>query len=84
MANLIRPQMLKGQFSNRPHLFISSDYDYWKTRMTIYIKALDYRVWRVIANGPQVPIKNVSGEKVPKEESEWDEIDLKLIYLYNI
>ena len=40
---------------------------------------LDYQVWRVFANDPYVPTKIVSGHKVPKEESEWDENDLKLI-----
>ena len=49
--------------------------------MTIYIKALYYLVKRVIANGPHVPTKTVSGENVPKKESEWNDNDLKLIDL---
>ena len=71
--------MLECQSINRPPLFVGSDYGYQKTRMTIYIKALDYQVWKVIANGPYVLPKTVRGQKVPKEESEWDENDLKLI-----
>ena len=39
MASLIRPQMLETQYSNRSPLFTGSDYGYWETRMTIYIKA---------------------------------------------
>ena len=50
--------------------------------MTIYIKALYYLVKRVIANGPHVPTKTVSGENVPKKESEWNDNDLKLIDLF--
>ena len=57
MANISRPQMLEGQSTYRPPLFTGSDYGYWKTRLTLYIKAQDYHVWRVIANGPHIPTK---------------------------
>jgi hypothetical protein len=66
MANTPGPQMLEGQSTNR---------------MTLYIKAQDYHVWRVIANGPHVPTKTVDGQKVPKLESEWNDNDVKLIEL---
>jgi hypothetical protein len=57
MANTSRPQMLVGQSTHRPPLFINSDYSYWKTRMTTYIKAQDYLIWKIIVNGPHVPTK---------------------------
>ncbi len=66
MANTPGPQMLEGQSTNR---------------MTLYIKAQDYHVWRVIANGPHVPTKTVDGQKVPKLESEWNDNDVKCIEL---
>jgi hypothetical protein len=59
MANIPRPQILEGQSTHRPPLFTDSDYGYWKTRMTLYIKAQDYHVWRVIANGPHIPTKTM-------------------------
>jgi hypothetical protein len=81
MANTSRPQMFKGQSTHRPPLFMSSDYSYWKTRMTTYIKAQDYLIWKIIVNGPYVPTKIVEEQKIPKQENEWDENDVKLIEL---
>jgi cell division protein FtsB len=81
MANTPRPQMLEGQSTHRPPLFIGSDYGYWKNRMVMYIKAQDYHVWRVIANGPHIPTKTVEGATLVKLESEWNEADVKLIEL---
>jgi hypothetical protein len=81
MANTFRPQMLEGQSTNRPPLFNSSDYSYWKTRMTTYIKGQDYLIWKIIVNGPHVPTKIVEEQEIPKQETEWDENDVKLIEL---
>jgi hypothetical protein len=81
MANTFRPQMVEGQSTNRPPLFNSSDYSYWKTRMTTYIKGQDYLIWKIIVNGPHVPIKIVEEQEIPKQETEWDENDVKLIEL---
>ena len=81
MANAPRPQILEGKYTNRPPLFIGSDYGNWKTRMTTYIKAQDYYIWKVIVNGPHVPTKTVEKQEIPKLENEWDENDVKLIEL---
>jgi hypothetical protein len=81
MANTSRPQMLEGQSTHRPPLFIGSDYGYWKNIMIMYIKGQDYHVWRIIANGPHIPTKTVEGSTLVKLESEWNETDVKLIEL---
>jgi hypothetical protein len=81
MANTFRHQMVEGQSTNRPPLFNSSDYSYWKTRMTTYIKGQDYLIWKIIVNGPHVPTKIVEEQEIPKQETEWDENDVKLIEL---
>ena len=81
MANIPKPQMIEGQSTHRPPLFTGSDYGYWKTRMTLYIKAQDYHVWRVIANSPHSPTKIVEGATIVKLESEWNKADVKLIEL---
>jgi hypothetical protein len=81
MANTFRPQMVEGQSTNRPPLFNSSDYSYWKTRMTTYIKGQDYLIWKIIVNGPHVPTKIVEEQEIPKQETEWDENDVKLVEL---
>ena len=81
MAKIPRPQMLEGQSTHRPPLFTGSDYGFWKTRMTLYIKAQDYHVWRVIAYGPHIPTKTVERATIIKLETEWNEADVKLIEL---
>jgi hypothetical protein len=81
MANTPRPQMLEGQSTHRPPLFIGSDYGYWKNRMIMYIKGQDYHVWKIIANGPHIPTKIVEGATLAKLESEWNEADVRLIEL---
>ena len=81
MANISRPQMLERQSTHRPPLFTGSDYDYWKTRLTLYIKAQDYYVWRVIANGPHIPTKTMEWATIVKLESEWNEAHVNLIEL---
>jgi hypothetical protein len=81
MANTSIPQMLEGQSTHRPPLFISSDYSYWKTRRTTYIKAQNYHIWKIIVNGPHVPTKIVEEQDIPKQENEWDENDVKFIEL---
>ena len=62
-------------------MFIGSNYDYWKTRMTTYIKAQDYHILKVIVNGPHVPTKTMEEQEILKLENEWDENDVKLIEL---
>ncbi|XVF86312.1 hypothetical protein PTKIN_Ptkin18bG0029500 [Pterospermum kingtungense] len=45
--------------------------------MKLFIQANDYEVWRLIVNGPQIPIKMVDGRSVVKDESEWNTEDIK-------
>ena len=42
----------KGNFINRPLVFNGKGYHYWKTRMKIFIKAMDLNIWEVIEIGP--------------------------------
>ena len=44
-----------GYATNRPPFFDGSNYMIWKKRMTVFIKALDIEVWKVIAIGPHIP-----------------------------
>lgn len=67
----------EGQSINWPPLFNGSDYAYWKVRMTIYLKSIDYDMWLIIKNGYVEPI--IEKEKIvfPKLEKDWDDIDKK-------
>ena len=67
----------EGQSTVRPPLFVGENYAYWKTRMKLFIQASDYEVWRIVQNGPIIPMKKVGDQDVVKQEEEWDTNDLK-------
>ncbi|GAV88526.1 UBN2 domain-containing protein [Cephalotus follicularis] len=49
--------------------------------MTIFIQSLDYQLWNIITNGPEIPTKIVDGQRVLKIKSEYNDHDYKLIQL---
>ena len=57
----------EGQSTTRPLFFDGNDYPYWKTRMRIYLQALDYEIWEVVCDGSFIPMtKNEIGDDIPK------------------
>ncbi|XP_072072112.1 uncharacterized protein [Arachis hypogaea] len=87
MANNMNPNIVaftltEGQSNNRPPYFNGSNYSYWKERMRIFVQSIDYNIWKIILNGPDVPTKqNADGEVVAKEDSEWTEEEKKKVEL---
>ncbi|KAH9792558.1 hypothetical protein KPL71_004170 [Citrus sinensis] len=66
----------EGQSTIRPPFFDGNDYPYWKTRMRIYLQALDYEIWEIVCDGPFMPLtKNEVGEDIPKLSQEWNELE---------
>ncbi|KAH9726519.1 hypothetical protein KPL70_008287 [Citrus sinensis] len=64
----------EGQSTTRPPYFDGNDYPYWKTRMRIYLQALDYEIWEIVNDGPFMPLtKNEVGEDIPKPSRDWNE-----------
>src|SRR5262249_20058406 len=75
MANFIGNSGLEGQSTSRPPLFDGTNYAYWKTRMTIFLKASGYFVWKTIEDGPYVATTT---------EEEWDDTVIKKMSLDSI
>ncbi|KAH9649211.1 hypothetical protein KPL70_025897 [Citrus sinensis] len=76
MATLNDSTFREGQSTTRPPFFDGKDYAYWKTRMRIYLQALDYEIWEVVCDGPFLPLtKNEFGEDIPKPSREWNELE---------
>ncbi|KAH9768027.1 hypothetical protein KPL71_011486 [Citrus sinensis] len=76
MATQYDATFREGQSTIRPPFFDGNDYPYWKTRMRIYLQALDYEIWEVVCDGPFMPlIKNEVGENIPKPSREWNELE---------
>ena len=64
------------QSTTRPLYFDGNDYPYWKTRMEIYLQALDYKIWEIINDGHFMTLtKNEVGEDIPKYSREWNEFE---------
>ncbi|KAH9659010.1 hypothetical protein KPL70_023699 [Citrus sinensis] len=66
----------EGQSTTRPPYFDGNDYPYWKTRMRIYLQALDYEIWEIVNDGHFMPLtKNKVGEDIPKPSRDWNEFE---------
>ncbi|KAH9715535.1 Integrase catalytic domain-containing protein [Citrus sinensis] len=76
MATLNDSTFREGQSTTRPPFFDGNYYAYWKTRMRIYLQALDYEIWEVVCDGPFLPLtKNEFGEDIPKPSRKWNELE---------
>ncbi|XVF19293.1 hypothetical protein REPUB_Repub11eG0097800 [Reevesia pubescens] len=75
LSSVLSNGILEGNATNRPPLFDSTNYQFWSTRIAIYIQACDMDMWDVITEGPFIPtMKDKDGEEVPKPKSEWTAI----------
>ncbi|GKC65171.1 hypothetical protein Tco_1097769, partial [Tanacetum coccineum] len=67
---------LEGQFMQRPPLFESDSFIYWKNRFETYVKSKDLDLWHVITNGDFQPIeqnpKTKLDEVIPFEKQSDD------------
>ncbi|GJY98533.1 hypothetical protein Tco_0515443 [Tanacetum coccineum] len=49
---------LEGQYMQRPSLFESDGFIYWKNRFETYVKSKDLDLWHIITNGDFFPFQN--------------------------
>ena len=85
-SNFLFPE---GNSIHRPPIFNDEGYHYWKTRMQIFIQAIDYNIWEAIELGPFIPTivnestseTNVSALEKPRDQ--WYEEDRRKIQ-YNL
>ncbi|GJU47716.1 hypothetical protein Tco_1217271 [Tanacetum coccineum] len=72
---------LEGQSMQRPPLFESDSFIYWKNRFETYVKSKDLDLWHVITNGDFQPIiqnpKTKLDEVVPFEK-QTDDLKIRL------
>ncbi|GJS22604.1 hypothetical protein Tco_0451236 [Tanacetum coccineum] len=72
---------LEGQSMQRPQLFKSDSFIYWKNRFETYVKSKDLDLWHVITNGDFQPIKQNSKTKLDEVipfEKQTDDLKKKL------
>ncbi|GJX97317.1 zf-CCHC domain-containing protein [Tanacetum coccineum] len=63
---------LEGQSMQRPPLFESDGFIYWKNRFETYVKSKDLDLWHVITDGDFPPIQN--NPKTKKDEVVYEEV----------
>lgn len=72
---------------NGPHIFNGEGYHYWKTRMQIFIKAIDLNIWEAIEIGPYVPTivdgSTSTGTTIEKPRDKWPKEDRRRVK-YNL
>jgi len=59
---------------NRPPLLDGSNYDYWKSRMSAFLKSIDSRTWKEVLKGWEHPValdEDGNMTYVLKPEEEW-------------
>ncbi|GAV65250.1 zf-CCHC domain-containing protein/DUF4219 domain-containing protein/UBN2 domain-containing protein, partial [Cephalotus follicularis] len=62
--------------------FDGNNYSHWKAKMTIFIQSLDYNLWDLIVDGPNLPtiiLENV--EVVSKPRNLYDDNDRKRVQI---
>ncbi|XP_057432426.1 uncharacterized protein LOC130725194 [Lotus japonicus] len=74
----------EGGSVNRPPILDGTNYDYWKVRMTAFLKSIDNKTWKAIVKGWNHPIKGQAegstsnAEEKPEEEWTKDEDEASL------
>jgi hypothetical protein len=64
----------EGGLVNRPPLLDGTNYDYWKSRMSVFLKSIDSKTWKAVLKGWEHPValdKNGNQTNVLKSEEEW-------------
>ncbi|XVF09368.1 hypothetical protein REPUB_Repub07fG0086700 [Reevesia pubescens] len=65
-------EILEGHATNRPPFFSDTNYQFWSTRIAVYIQVYDMDMWDIIIISYFVQTKkNEVNEVVPKSKSEW-------------
>jgi len=64
----------EGGFVNRPPLLDGSNYDYWKSRMSTFLKSIDNKTWKAVLKVWEHPValdKDGNKETILKPEEQW-------------
>ena len=75
------PTPQEGASQTRPPLFNRINYGWWKNRMMDQLLGENLDLWRVMLDGPTIPMKNGTNgtTQVPKDRKEWNVADKLVI-----
>ncbi|GAV57403.1 zf-CCHC domain-containing protein/DUF4219 domain-containing protein/UBN2 domain-containing protein, partial [Cephalotus follicularis] len=67
---------------SKPPYFDGNNYSHWKANMTIFIQSLDYNLWDLIVDGPNLPTVTLeNGNVIPKPRNTYDDNDRKRVQI---
>ncbi|GAV64974.1 LOW QUALITY PROTEIN: DUF4219 domain-containing protein, partial [Cephalotus follicularis] len=69
----------ESQNISKPPYFVGNNYSHWKTKMTIFIQSLDYNLWDLIIDGPNLPTEMKNSEIIAKPRSSYNDEDRKRV-----
>jgi len=73
----------EGNSINRPPIFNGGGYHYWKTRMQIFIEAIDLNIWEANEIDPFIPTMVIGNATIEKPREQWDEDERRRVQ-YNL
>ncbi|GAV58209.1 zf-CCHC domain-containing protein/DUF4219 domain-containing protein [Cephalotus follicularis] len=66
----------------KPPYFDGNNYSHWMAKMTIFIQSLDYNLWDLIVDSPNLStIRNENGEIIAKPRSSYDNDNRKSVQM---
>ncbi|GAV61113.1 zf-CCHC domain-containing protein/DUF4219 domain-containing protein/UBN2 domain-containing protein [Cephalotus follicularis] len=72
----------ESQNISKPPFFDGNNYGHWKAKMTIFIQSLDYNLWDLIVDRPNLPTVTLeNGDVVPKPRNLYDDNDRKRVQI---
>ncbi|GAV61075.1 DUF4219 domain-containing protein/UBN2 domain-containing protein [Cephalotus follicularis] len=72
----------ESQNISKSPFFDGNNYGHWKAKMTIFIQSLDYNLWDLIVDGPNLPTVTLeNGDIVPKPRNLYDDNDRKRVQI---
>ncbi|GAV84579.1 zf-CCHC domain-containing protein/DUF4219 domain-containing protein/UBN2 domain-containing protein [Cephalotus follicularis] len=72
----------ESQNISKPPFFDGNNYGHWKAKMTIFIQSLDYTLWDLIVDGPNLPTVTLeNGDVVPKPRNLYDDNDRRRVQI---
>nr|KYP46180.1 hypothetical protein KK1_032224 [Cajanus cajan] len=75
-SNFLFPE---GNSINRPPIFNGEGYHYWKSRMQIFIEAIDLNIWDAIENSPFIPTIVIGHEIKYLPKDQWSDDDRRKV-----
>ena len=78
MAGLGDCILPEGNSFTRPPSFNGNHYTYWKSKMRLFLDAVDIDLWDIVENGPYTPLKVVDGVEVQIPRNEWSDSERRL------